>query len=226
MSEINGYSLSRAWFDFAFENPEIIRPIHGIIYLFAIEHCNRLGWKDKFGFPTIMAMEAIGVKKYQTYIKAFNDLVDWGFIKLIQKSQNQYSANIINIKSAYTKKGKALDKALVKHGAKQLESMGQSKDSIYKQVNKEQRTSKQYLFDFFWKMYPNKKSKKQAEKIWNKLKMDEDLYRKIIISLKKQMETRQWQKNGGEFIPHPSTWLNQERWNDEEVPEVEIELNF
>jgi len=149
MTETSGYQLSRAWFNFAFENPEIIRPIHGIIYLFAIEHCNRLGWKDKFGFPTTMAMEAVGVKKYQTYIKAFNSLVDWGFIKLVQKSKNQYSANIINIKSAHTKKGKALDKAFIKHGSKQLESMGQSmgqsKDSIDKQVNNKQQTKGKHL---------------------------------------------------------------------------------
>jgi len=67
--EFTGYALSRAWFDFCFENPEKISPGHTAIYFFAIEHCNRMGWKEKFGFPTQMAMEAIGVKKYETYTK-------------------------------------------------------------------------------------------------------------------------------------------------------------
>ena len=145
--EINSYDLSRNWFNFCFENPEKISPNHTAIYFFAIEHCNRLGWKEKFGFPTQMAMDAIGIKKHQTYIKYFYDLVDWGFFKLVQRAKNQYSSNIITLVSAVPKKGKALDKAIIKHRAKQTEStgqsIGQSKDSILKQETIEQQTNKQ-----------------------------------------------------------------------------------
>jgi hypothetical protein len=147
MSEqLNSYELSRAWFDFAFEHPEKISPNHAAIYFFAIEHCNRLGWKKKFGFPTQMAMDALGIKKHQTYIKYFNDLIEWGFFELVQKSLNQYSANIITIKTAMPKNGKALDKAIITHAAKQTEpngqsigqSNGQSIGSINKPINQEQ----------------------------------------------------------------------------------------
>jgi hypothetical protein len=124
------YSLSRNFWDYAFENPEKISPNHAAIFFFAIEHCNRLGWKQKFGFPSQMTMDAIGIKKHQTYIKYFEDLCEWGFFKLIQKSKNQYSANIISLVNAIPKKGKALDKAIIKHTSKQIESNGQSKDSI------------------------------------------------------------------------------------------------
>ena len=133
--ELNSYELSRNWFDFAFENPELISPNHVAIYFFAIEHCNRLGWRSKFGFPTQMAMDAIGIKKHQTYIRYFNDLVEWGFFKLVQKSQNQYSSNIISLVSDLPKNGKALDKAIINHRAKQTETIGQSNSSIDKQVN-------------------------------------------------------------------------------------------
>jgi hypothetical protein len=139
---MNGYELSRNWFDFCFENPELINPAHTAIYIFAIEHCNRLGWKKKFGFPSQMTMDALGIKKHQTYIKYFNDLVKWRFFELIQKSKNQYSANIISI-NAMPKKGKALDKAFIIHAAKQRQSNGQSIDSIIKQLNKEQLTINQ-----------------------------------------------------------------------------------
>ena len=131
---LSGYKLSRSWFDFCFDNPEKVSPNHSAIYFFAIEHCNRLGWKDKFGFPTQMTMDAIGIKKHQTYIRYFNDLVDWGFIKLIQKSQNQYSSNIISLQSALPKNGKALDKAIITHAAKQIASTGQSNSSIDKPI--------------------------------------------------------------------------------------------
>ena len=79
------YRLSRYFWDFAFENPTKIKPIHCSIYFFAVEHCNRLGWKRDFGLPTQMTMDAIGVRNWRTYSKAFNDLVDYGFFKLIEK---------------------------------------------------------------------------------------------------------------------------------------------
>lgn len=126
---MNGYELSRNWFNWAFENPEKVKPIHSAIFFFAVEHQNRLGGKEKFGFPSQMTMDAIGVKKFQTYAKALNDLCEWGFVTFIEKSKNQYSANIISI-SAVPKngiaRGKALDKATIKHGSKHGQSTGQS----------------------------------------------------------------------------------------------------
>ncbi|MCZ2845637.1 MAG: hypothetical protein O2U61_03950, partial [Candidatus Bathyarchaeota archaeon] len=85
---MNGYEFSRSWFDFSFTNPHKVKPAHTAVYFFAIETCNRLGWKDEFGFPTTLAMEAVGIKNYKTYIRTLEDLVDWGFIKWIQKSRN------------------------------------------------------------------------------------------------------------------------------------------
>lgn len=141
---MNGYDLSRNFWNWAFENPELMSPNLAAIYFFAVEHCNRLGGKEKFGFPSQMTMDAVGISKYQTYSKYFNQLVDYGFIKVIQKSKNQYSANIISLPNASPKKGKALDKAFIKHVAKQTESTGQSigqsmyesDGSIVKQYNK------------------------------------------------------------------------------------------
>ena len=138
---MNSYDLSRGFINFAFDNPEKISPNHYAIYFFAIEHCNRLGWKCKFGLPTMMVCDAVGIKKPQTFIKYFNDLEDWGFIKVVERSRNQYSANIISLISATPKKGEAMDKAMVKHAAKQGASKGQSNSPIDKQVNKEQITS-------------------------------------------------------------------------------------
>jgi len=146
-NEINGYDLSRAWFDWCFENPEKIKPNHAALYFFCIEHCNRLGWKEKFGLPTGMAKEAIGIRSYNTFIDTLSDLCEWGFLILIEKSRNQYSSNIIAISNFNKALNKALDKALIKHGTKQSESTYQSTSesisSIDKQrtKNKEQRTS-------------------------------------------------------------------------------------
>jgi hypothetical protein len=131
---MNSYDLSRKWFDWTFENPERINPNHTALYFFIIEHCNRLGWKEKFGLPTTMAKEAIGIRSYNTYINTLNDLVEFGFVNLIEKSKNQYSSNIIALSNFDKAHDKALDKALIKHGTKQRESI----DSINKQETIEQ----------------------------------------------------------------------------------------
>jgi hypothetical protein len=135
---MNSYELSRSFTDWAFDNPEKIKPIHYAIYFFSIEHCNRLGWKNKFGLPSQMVMESIGVKNWRTYAIGLNDLVDWGFISMVEVSKNQYSSNIISL-SATVKNTKAdtkaLDKALSKHSQKQHTKQSQSIVSIDKQFN-------------------------------------------------------------------------------------------
>lgn len=124
------YSLSRNFWDYSFENPDKLKPNHAAIYFFAIEHCNRLGWKDKFGLPTTMVMEAVGIKNYKTYHSALMDLVDIGFIKLLEKSKNQYSANLIAIVNFTKANAKALTKAMSKHSTKHVQKQVQSTDSI------------------------------------------------------------------------------------------------
>lgn len=75
----------------------------------------------------------------------------------------------------------------------------------------------QYLitFDRFWLAYPRKISKKKASQAWLKIKPDGGLVEEILKKLEYYKLTEQWSKDNGQFIPHPTTWLNQERWNDE-----------
>ena len=96
-----------------------------------------------------------------------NDLIRWGFVKMIKKSTNQYSSNIIALSTALSKNDKSLDKALIKHMSKQSESTcqstGESKCSIDKQetinnkpITKTCETSshtilKNYFLEFFKK---------------------------------------------------------------------------
>ena len=120
MEKLDYYTLMRNFWDFAFENPEVIKPVHCALYAFTVEHCNRLGWKQKFGLPASMVLDAIGIKSYSVYKKTFDDLVDFGFIEVIQYSKNQHSSNVVALKENYKANYKAYDKANVKHVTKQL----------------------------------------------------------------------------------------------------------
>jgi len=123
MANLNSYELSRNWFDWCFENTDKINSNHTALYFFIIEHCNRLGWKERFGLPTNMTMDALGIKNYKTYAKTFDNLVEWGFIKLIEKSKNQWSATVIALVKNTKANTKALSKASLKHSLKQDESL-------------------------------------------------------------------------------------------------------
>lgn len=120
MAKLDYYTLMRNFWDFAFENPEVIKPAHCALYAFTVEHCNRLGWKQKFGLPASMVLDAIGIKSYSVYKKTFDDLVDFGFIEVIQYSKNQHSSNVVALKENCKANYKAYDKANTKHVAKQL----------------------------------------------------------------------------------------------------------
>lgn len=141
---MNGYNLSRNFWDFSFENPDKIKPNHIAVYFFAIEQCNRLGWKKKFSLPSSMVMEATSIRSYNSYIKVLNDLIDYGFIELIEKSKNQFTANIIALSKFDEPIYKALDKAIIKQDTKlsesNSESTQQSNDSINKPITINQET--------------------------------------------------------------------------------------
>lgn len=70
-------------------------------------------------------------------------------------------------------------------------------------------------FDQFWKAYPRKRSKGQAETTWKKIKPDPELLKKILAGIVAAKKSHAWMKDDGEFIPHPSTWLNAKGWEDE-----------
>ena len=70
-------------------------------------------------------------------------------------------------------------------------------------------------FAMFWKAYPRRTAKGNAEKAWRKIKPGQELTGHILDSIERHKHSDQWQKEGGRFIPHPATWLNGKRWEDE-----------
>jgi hypothetical protein len=70
-------------------------------------------------------------------------------------------------------------------------------------------------FMVFWNRYPKHIGKSTALKSWQKLNPDKPLLDQILNAIDLQKKTEGWLKEGGQFIPHPTTWLNQRRWEDE-----------
>lgn len=105
---------------------------------------------------------------------------------------------------------------------------GQLNDKlVFRKEEKKKRESKELdlnWFETWYKLYPRKVSRWNAEKAWNKLSENQRIL--ALEWIKKYIIY--WKKKGTqkEFIPHPATWLdiNDQRWNDDlsEVPETAI----
>lgn len=67
-------------------------------------------------------------------------------------------------------------------------------------------------FESFWTLYPRKIKKQKALETYIKIT---DKHEDIMKGLNAYL--REWKRKGTEmqYIPHPVTWLNQQRWNDE-----------
>lgn len=145
---MNGYELSRAWFDFSFEKKEA-NVYHTSIFSWCIELNNRLGWKKEFGLPTQATMEGLSIGNKNTYLSALKDLEIWGFIKVIAEAKNQYQSCIISLcrsdndTALYT----ALDTALIQHDIRHeystVHDTVYATDTIDKQLNHKPKTKKQ-----------------------------------------------------------------------------------
>lgn len=70
-------------------------------------------------------------------------------------------------------------------------------------------------FDDFWRVYPRRDARRDAEKAWRQVGPDDELAAAIIRHVEGRAQCdAQWAK-GRQFIPLPATFLRGERWNDE-----------
>lgn len=78
-------------------------------------------------------------------------------------------------------------------------------------------------FDKFYKEYPKKVKKQNVKKWFQKNKPSGELFSSMLDSLEQFRGSKEWKENNGQFIPYPSTWLNQRRWEDEDIMEKQKE---
>jgi uncharacterized protein YdaU (DUF1376 family) len=69
-------------------------------------------------------------------------------------------------------------------------------------------------FNEFYSAYPKKKNRTDAEKAWGKRKPPID---EVLKALAWQKQSKEWQKQGGDFIPYPASYINAGGWMDEPV---------
>lgn len=142
-------------------------------------------------------------------------LTVWRWLKFLEKVENlnikscsKYSIITINNWEAYQENEHLMNTSRTPH-----EHLMNTNKNVKNYKNEKNTTNH---FDEFWKAYPKKVGKGAAKKAWNKIKPTKDTLEKILSAIESQKHSDQWLKDNGQFIPYPATWLNQERWEDEE----------
>ena len=75
------------------------------------------------------------------------------------------------------------------------------------------RTRASEHFDRFWSAYPRKTAKRDAERAFRRLDPGPEQLDEMLSAIARQRLWSQWQQG---YIPHPATWINGKRWQDEE----------
>lgn len=100
---------------------------------------------------------------------------------------------------------------------------GEQEGNGREQEGNSTHTALRARFERFWQAYPRKTAKDAAWREWLRRSPSDDLTEQMITAVQSQRASEQWRKEGGQFIPHPRTWLHQGRWQDEAVRDLRAE---
>lgn len=96
--------------------------------------------------------------------------------------------------------------------AARIQSRIQNPESRIRIQNPNTRETRGAEFEKFWSAYPRKEGKQKARAAFEKVTAPLET---LLEALERQKTSAQWTKDGGQFIPHPATWLNGKRWEDQ-----------
>lgn len=210
----NRFTDSNKWDDPFFMN---LSPLYKIFWIYLCDRCDHAGvWKVNKKLADVQIGAEINL---QEILKVFNGRISviadgekWvinGFIKF------QYKGELNSENKAH----KGVLKALQGHGIEApmeglLEPLleGPSNRSRSRNGSRNGNGDKEYSENFqkFWQAYPRKEAKGAAEKALSKVKVSLDV---LLNALEKHKKS--W--DNPKYIPHPATWLNERRWEDETV---------
>ena len=97
----------------------------------------------------------------------------------------------------------------------QLNSGSTVVEQVKESKVKESKVSKVKKYDYFsdfWSEYPKKEAKQETIRVFDGLKVDDELMEKIMSGLYRALE--RWKKDEMKFVPQAPRWLRGRRWED------------
>lgn len=72
-------------------------------------------------------------------------------------------------------------------------------------------------FDRFWEIYPRRQDENACKKLWESMEVEQELFDQIKDHIDQQLSVSVWGRDKS-FIPMPTTFLRNHRWQDEVIP--------
>lgn len=179
-------------------------------------------WSDDEGkcFPSIESIsKKIRLGKRQAQ-RSVNGLINEGFLKVLANlhggppgSSRRYQINFNKLTDVME------DTPIIKtgviedaHGCHIKPVTADTHDTL---TVMEPSLTVKAKFEQFWKNYPKKKSKADAEKAFRVINPDDGTFRLIIDAVENQKQLPEWKKDDGKFVKYPASWLRSESWLDD-----------
>lgn len=190
-------SLSEAHFAYYDEHTEVVWVLEMARFQIAAE----LDPKDK---------RVIGIAR---------ELLQFKKSKFFREFYNKYQHSFCLTSQGASKiLGRALEGASEVHRSQEQEQEHEHEQPPIVPPRGEKKSSQAYTegFERFWSGYPRKVGKDAAWRSWLKRRLEASTSA-IVDSVNIHRTWPEWQRENGKYIPHPSTFLNEGRWKDEEL---------
>lgn len=131
-----------------------------------------------------------------------------------QEDRREYMREYMRERRAAEKEGQPVNtcKQSVNNGKSELAVLAHTDVDADVNVETKKKGQSTASFDRFWEVYPKKRKKKNAREIWKRKKLDPQADHLIADVLGRLEGDDRWKAG---YIPDPTTYLNQERWDDE-----------
>lgn len=186
-------------------------------FLKSMLFATKAGITDKGILDALRKLASVGlVGLYEVDGKPILSILNWSKHQRIRDSKAKYPEPPENVDFAGLMTTRGDSRQLAANGGElrpQSQSESQSKSESKTPLTPQVGNGYDYFADF-WAEYPRKVAKAEAAKAFRKLAMTDELMEKVMDSLSRAMESEQWKKDGGQYIPYPATWINQRRWED------------
>ena len=165
--------------------------------------CNKEGycWASNSYFANLYEVSNQAISKW------INQLEKLGYVSIsYTRKGKEIVERVVSITGlgVSTKADEGINKSLRRYQQKLKENI-----TLNSTVNNTDTST----FDEFWKAYPRKEAKGNAEKAWKKV--NPSLLPVILEAIDRQKSSTQWREANGKYIPLPASWLNARRWEDE-----------
>ena len=160
------------------------------------------------------------VTMYEYDGRPYLQLVTWERHQSIRAKKSKYPSPESGVKTSASNRMQVQANApVIQSNPNPIQSESESNTRTRENTPKEG-------FEQFWTVYPKQYGKPEAMREWIALSPDTALCSKIITTVERQCQSKDWQQENGKYIPNPAKYLRERRWEGVKLPMKRDQASF